>query len=110
MMQAVTELTELGLEAVEGVGPANRSGVDDGYMVNTLCRDAADAHRATWPARADEYGPFRQWLEFADTRSAADYAAAHATRLEYAGKIAGLFEEIDLLACPAMPYAAPADR
>ena len=75
---------------------------------STLCAaDAADAHRETWPARADEYGPFRQWLEFAHTQSAADYAAAHATRLEYAGKIAGLFEEIDLLACPAMPFAAP---
>lgn len=107
VMQAITQLTELGMEAVEVVVPP----IDPDFMIATwatLCAaDAADAHRATWPSRADDYGPFRQWLEFADTQTAADYAAAHATRLEYAGKIAGLFEEIDLLACPAMPYAAP---
>jgi amidase len=107
VMQAITQLTKLGLEPVEVVVPP----IDPDFMIDTwstLCAgDAADAHRATWPASADEYGPFRQWLEFAGTRTAADYAAAHATRLEYAGKIAGLFAEIDLLACPAMPYAAP---
>ncbi|HXF62753.1 MAG TPA: amidase family protein, partial [Caldilineaceae bacterium] len=107
VLQAVTRLTELGLEPVEVVVPQ----IEPDLMMatwSTLCAgDAADAHRATWPARADEYGPFRQWLEFADTLTAADYAAAHARRLEYAGKMAGLFEEIDLLACPAMPFAAP---
>jgi len=107
VLQAVAHLVELGLEPVEVVVPP----IDPDLLVNTwstLCAgDAADAHRETWPARADEYGPFRQWLELADTRTAADYAAAHATRLEYAGKIAGLFQEIDLLACPAMPFAAP---
>ena len=107
VLQAVAHLVELGLEPVEVVVPP----IDPDLLVNTwstLCAgDAADAHRETWPARADEYGPFRQWLESADTRTAADYAAAHATRLEYAGKIAGLFQEIDLLACPAMPFAAP---
>lgn len=107
VLQAITYLTDLGLEPVEVVVPP----IDPDFMMatwSTLCAsDAADAHRETWPARADEYGPFRQWLEFADTQRAVDYAAAHATRLEYAGKIAGLFEQIDLLACPAMPYAAP---
>lgn len=107
VLQAVKHLTELGLQPVEVVVPP----IEPDLMMDTwsiLCAgDAADAHRETWPARADEYGPFRQWLEFADTQTAADYAAAHTTRLEYAGKIAGLFEEIDLLACPAMPYAAP---
>ncbi len=107
VLQAVTRLTELGLKAVEVVVPP----IDPAFMMatwSTLCAaDAADAHRGTWPTRADEYGPFRQWLEFADTKTAADYAAAHATRLEYAGKIAGLFESIDLLACPAMPFVAP---
>jgi amidase len=97
----------LGLEVVEVVVPP----LEPQLMMDTwstLCAaDAADAHRATWPSRADAYGPFRQWLEFADTQTAADYAAAHNTRLEYAGKIANLFEEIDLLACPAMPYPAP---
>ena len=107
VLQAVTLLTELGLEPVEVVVPP----IEADLMTNTwstLCAgDAADAHRETWPARADEYGPFRQWLELADTQSAADYAAAHAIRLDYTGQIAGLFETIDVLACPAMPYVAP---
>ena len=107
VLQAVTRLTELGLEPVEVVVPP----IDPEIMLatwSTLCAaDAADAHRETWPARANEYGPFSEWLKSADTLSAADYAAAHATRLEYAGKIASLFEEVDLLACPSMPYAAP---
>jgi amidase len=107
VLQAVKHLSALGLEPVEVVVPA----IDPDFMIatwSTICAsDAADAHRESWPARADEYGPFRQWLEYADTKRAVDYAAAHNTRLEYAGKIAGLFEEINLLACPAMPYAAP---
>lgn len=107
VMQAITQLADLGLEPVEVVVPP----IDPDLMMDTwstLCAaDAADAHRATWPAKADGYGPFRQWLESAATKSAADYAAAHNVRLEYAGKLAGVFEEVDLLACPAMPYAAP---
>ncbi len=107
VLQAVARLAELGLEVVEVTVPP----IDPDLMMDTwatLCAaDAAHAHRETWPDRADEYGPFREWLEFADTQRAVDYAAAHETRLAYAGKIAGLFEGIDLLACPAMPYAAP---
>lgn len=107
VLQAVQHLTDLGLKPVEVTVPP----IDPDFMMatwSTLCAaDAADAHRATWPERADDYGPFREWLELADTKTAADYAGAHNTRVEYAGKIAGLFEEIDLLACPAMPYAAP---
>jgi amidase len=107
VLRAVAQLTALGLEPVAVTVPTlEPQAMMDAW--STLCAaDAADAHRATWPARADEYGPFRQWLEFAETRCAADYAAAHALRLEYAGQIAGLFTQIDLLACPAMPYVAP---
>ena len=107
VMQAVKHLVELGLDSVEVVVPS----IDPQSMMNawsTLCAaDAADAHRQTWPERAEEYGPFRQWLEFADTLTGSDYAAAHATRLEYSGKIVGLFETIDLLVCPAMPVPPP---
>lgn len=107
VLRAVAHLIELGLEPVEiQVPPIDPEQMMDTW--STLCAcDAADAHRETWPARADAYGPFRQWLEFAATRTGADYARAHKVRLEYAGQIAGLFESIDLLACPAMPFVAP---
>lgn len=107
VLQAIAHLTDLGLEPVEVVVPP----LEPDFMIDTwstLCAgDAVDAHRDTWPASADGYGPFRQWLEFGDTLTARDYAAAHATRLEYAGKIDGLFAEVDLLVCPAMPFVAP---
>ncbi|MGB5047718.1 MAG: amidase [Caldilineaceae bacterium] len=107
VLQAVAHLTGLGLQAIEVTVPP----IGPNFMMDTwstLCAsDAGDAHRETWPTRAGEYGPFREWLELADKKTGADYAAARATRLEYAGKIAGLFGEIDILICPAMPYAAP---
>ena len=107
VLAAIAQLTDLGMEAVEVTVPT----LDQDFMRDvwsTLCAaDAVDAHRATWPERSDEYGPFGEWLAFGDTLTAADYAGAHAVRLEYRGRIAGLFEEIDVLACPAMPYGAP---
>ena len=69
-----------------------------------LCSaEAAAAHRDTFPSRADEYGPwFRGWLEKGSGYSAAEYAAANQVRLACNGILAGIFEEIDVLACPSM--------
>lgn len=74
-----------------------------------LCAaEAAVAHRATFPARAGEYGPsFRSFLEYARTLHATDYAAGHERRLVWAGALRGIFETIDLLACPSTFMTAP---
>jgi amidase len=72
-----------------------------------LCAaEAVAAHRATFPSRAEEYGPtFRSFLEFGLARSAADYAAAHVQRLELSGRLARVFETVDAVVCPSMPFA-----
>ena len=105
VLRAISHLTDLGLVPVEVEVPPTDS-LSDAW--SAICAaDAADAHRATYPSRAGEYGPFREWLELADLQRGVDYAAAHRRRLELAGEIAGLFENVDLLACPAMPTPTP---
>jgi amidase len=71
------------------------------------CAEAADAHRAFFPERADEYGPwFREWLRCGSSFSAADYAAAQALRHACNGEMAVTMSGIDLLAGPSTPRAA----
>ena len=69
-----------------------------------LCSaEAAAAHRETFPARADEYGPwFRGWLELGLRYSATDYAVASYQRLRCNGTLAEIFDGIDVLVCPSM--------
>jgi len=73
-----------------------------------LCTaEAADAHRAFFPARADEYGPwFRQWLEIGNRHTAVDYAQAHILRTECNGEMRRLMAGIDLFLCPSTARAA----
>ena len=69
-----------------------------------LCSaEAAAGHRATFPSRADEYGPwFRGWLELGARHSATDYATASYQRLACNGTLAEIFDGIDVLVCPSM--------
>ncbi len=73
-----------------------------------LCAaEAAATHAQNYPSRAAEYGPgFRSFLEIGNELSGADYANAHFVRERFAGELRGVFEEIDLLACPSMPSTA----
>jgi amidase len=72
--------------------------------------DALAVHRPTFPSRADRYGPsFRSFLEYAEGLSAADYAAHHARRLEWAGGFRATFEACDVFACPSAFMPAPPD-
>ena len=69
--------------------------------------DALVAHADFYPARANEYGPFRELLDGAARQSAADYAHAHALREDFTCRFNHLFEQIDVLLCPTMPTTAP---
>ena len=74
-----------------------------------LCAaEAAAAHAATFPSRAADYGPtFRSFLEYAGTLRAQDYAVWHEVRMVWAGRLRGVFETIDVLACPSTFMSAP---
>lgn len=104
--RAVEQLAAHGAEIVEVALPA----------VNTLlpawpvlcAAEAAAAHAATFPSRAGAYGAtFRSFLEYAATLSAQDYAAYHEARMQWAGRLRGVFETVDLLACPSTFMTAP---
>ncbi len=70
---------------------------------NLLCSaEAADAHRATYPSRRDEYGPwFQGWLDKGSEVTGAGYARANNVRAECNGSLRRVFENIDVLACPS---------
>lgn len=93
------EVVEVQLAPVEPILPA--------WPV--LCAaEAAVAHAKTFPSRAADYGPtFRSFLEYAGTLRAQDYAAAHEARINWAGELRGVFEQVDVLACPSTFMAAP---
>ena len=73
-----------------------------------LCSaEAAAAHRATYPARADDYGPwFRGWLEMGAGTTGAQYAAANELRLQCNGDIARTLESVDALVFPGAARTA----
>lgn len=67
--------------------------------------EAAVAHEATYPARKDEYGPIlASLLEAGRTLSSLDYQKILLRRLALRGRVAALFETIDLLLTPVHPF------
>lgn len=102
---AIDVLVELGAEPVDVTVPPLEEAVA-GWTI--LCSaEAALAHEATYPSKADSYGPwFRAWLEIGRSVSGADYARANNIRNALRGRFAALMESIDLLACPSTAFPA----
>jgi amidase len=68
--------------------------------------EAAVAHEATYPARKDEYGPvLASVIEAGRALSGLDYQKILLHRLDLRGRVAALFETIDLLLVPVHPFA-----
>ena len=69
----------------------------------TLCSvEALHAHQVFYPERADDYGNwFGAWLARGAEVSALDYADACIRREELRGKLERVFQDVDMLACPA---------
>jgi len=85
-------------------------GAEVGPWVTLCAAEVAHAHREWFPARADDYGPaLRNFIELGRSLSALDYAQAHLARLEIRGRVAAIFADVDLLLCPALGVALPAD-
>jgi amidase len=104
--QAVRVLAAQGAQVVDVEVPAVDA-VLPAWPV--LCAaEAAAAHAATFPSRAADYGPtFRTFLEYAATLSAQDYASQHEARMAWSGRLRGVFEAVDAIACPSMFMTAP---
>lgn len=75
-----------------------------------LCAaEVADAHRETFPARADEYGPaLRRLLELGHGLPARALAAPWRARMGFAAALERVFADVDAVLCPALALALPA--
>jgi amidase len=100
-------LQQQGAHVVEVRMPAIDDDLLNGWSV--LCAgDAAVAHAATYPARAQDYGiTFRTFLEYAQSQPAAAYARAHIARLQFRGALRTVFTAVDAVLCPSMPFLPP---
>ena len=81
-----------------------------GVMVATawgaICAvETAIAHEATYPARSTEYGGLADLIEAGRATSGVEVMKAYHKRLAFAGNLAALFTEIDLLLIPTQPCA-----
>ena len=103
---AVAVLERLGAEVI----PVSIPAVDAVLEAwSPLCAaEALVAHAATFPARADAYGPsFRSFLEYGTRVSGAAYAQAHVLRTDFARRLQQVFDRVDVFACPGMFMQAP---
>jgi amidase len=70
--------------------------------------EAAIAHQATYPRRSAEYGPgLRDALEAGRKVSALELGNAHIQRDRFAGQVAAVFQDIDVLLIPVLHTPTP---
>jgi amidase len=101
--EAIAAFRALGADIVDVKFPDVRQTVAD--WVPNCAVEAAVAHEATYPARKDEYGPvLASVIEAGRALSGPAYQKILLRRLELRGRIASLFETIDLLIIPVHPF------
>jgi amidase len=106
---AVEVLRKLGAEIREIAFPPTRD-LAVGWLPFAAV-GAALAHEQTYPGRAQEYGPsLRELIEAGHAVSGIDMARTLLARETFAGRLAAVFEQIDLIAIPAMYIEVPTLR
>jgi amidase len=98
--EALQVLINLGARVVD-VRMPDLTGMVDAWFV--LCSsEAAAAHAASYPSRANEYGPyFREVLQIGAGVTARQLADARQTRAVITAEFTALLDSVDALACPA---------
>jgi amidase len=103
---AIQALTALGAE-VRSVRVPDVEAVLRDWAPNCAVETAV-AHERTFPSRRTEYGPgLAGLLDSARNVSALDYQKILLRRRDFAGRLAALFQGIDLLIIPAQNIASP---
>lgn len=70
--------------------------------------EAAVAHETTYPSRRSQYGPgLAGFIDLGRGIPAMDYQKILLRRREFSGRVAAMFENVDLLLIPAQPFASP---
>lgn len=99
---AVSRLAELGATIVDVSVPV-LDAEELGAWPTLAAAEAAAVHEATFPSRSDAYGTyFREFLQSGHAMTAVQLARANFARRRVAGKMAPVFDDIDLLASPTL--------
>jgi amidase len=99
---AVAQLAQLGAEIVELKVPAFVEEELNAWDI-LAAAEAAAVHEATFPSRAQEYGAFfREFLTQGRAITSVQLANASFARRRAAGRVAPVFEGIDVLASPTL--------
>lgn len=70
--------------------------------------ETARAHEATYPSNRRAYGPgLAGLIDLGRSLSAVDYQKILLRRMDFSGRVAALFETIELLLVPAQPKSSP---
>jgi amidase len=96
---AVQALRQLGTQVIDVQVPDTADVQKAWFTIAT--KEAAAAHKANFPAHADEYGPyFREFLKTGTAVSDVDYDSAVRFRKDYASRYSAVVGSIDALVCP----------
>ena len=103
---ALETLVQLGAEIRDITFPSIDA-VLAGWL-NFCAVETAVAHERTFPARADEYGPaLRGLIEAGRALGGADLTKILLDRQAFNGRLAAVFDDVDVIAVPAMYMTVP---
>ncbi len=107
--QALDILQQLGATVVDVKMPEGTKQVGDTWF--PICSyEAHKAHAATFPSRAEEYGPhFREFLETGAGVTDEQYAAASQYRAVFNERFNAVLGSVDTVICPAGGLTFPLD-
>jgi amidase len=106
LLDAMRVVDSLGATLIELEFPDTTQAIAD--WVPLCAVETAVAHEATYPARKDEYGPgLAGLIELGRSLAATDYQKLALRRADFSGRVHALWQTVDLLLIPAMPFAAP---
>jgi len=107
--EALETLKLLGVTIVELNMPEGTREIRDTWYA--ICSyEAARAHAANFPSRADEYGPsFREFLEMGASVTDEQYVAAGEYRTAFNQQFNAVLESVDSVLCPAGGFTFPLD-
>jgi len=102
--QALDVLKRKGAEIVDVTMPPDIRQLGDAWFA--ICSyEAAKAHAANYPSRAEEYGPgFREFLAAGAGVTDEQYAQASALRADFNDRFNAVLESVDAIACPSGGY------
>lgn len=106
-MEAAIETFEtLGARIVDVTMPPYEDLVAAWIMMCAV--ETAHVHEATYPARAEEYGPdLAQLIEEGLVTRGEDVARGHILRLEFSQALEAMLSGVDAMLCPTMPSPTP---